>query len=196
MVTRRANWTIFGTFLATLDRMDISVTARRADTADVVFLVDLYRKLEAEMSAIHPMWPRADGLDEPVDKSFLACLRDVDTRIYLGEIDGYPLGFTLGRSRPLLVHEAGVRVAAVRMVFVEKEARGVGVGEVMRDTLVEEFRSTGHQLFDAHVLPGHRLAKNFFEAGGFAARSIIMHHSDLGDGGRRIRAHYRPPTES
>ena len=95
----------------------------------------------------------------------------------------------------MLVHEAGVRVAAIRMVFVEQEARAVGVGEVMRDTLMEEFRSTGHQLFDSHVLPGHRLAKNFFEAGGFAARSIIMHHSDLGDGGRRIRVHYRPPAE-
>ncbi len=176
--------------------MDISVTARRADTQDVVFLVDLYRKLETEMTAIHPMWPRADGLDEPVDESFLACLGDSGTRIYLGEIDGYPLGFILGRSRELLVHEAGVRVAAILMVFVEQEARGVGVGEVMRDTLMEEFRSTGHQLFDSHVLPGHRLAKNFFEAGGFAARSIIMHHSDLGDGGRRIRAQFLPPSES
>jgi hypothetical protein len=28
------------------------------------------------------------------------------------------------------------------------------------------------------VLPGHRLAKNFFEQGGFAARSIVMHHAD------------------
>lgn len=175
--------------------MDISVTARPAHPGDVVFLVDLYRKLEAEMTAIHPMWPRADGLDEPVDDSFLACLGDSGTRIYLGEIDGYPLGFILGLSRTLLVHEAGVRVAAIRMVFVEKEARGVGVGEVMRDALMDQFRSTGHQLFDAHVLPGHRLAKNFFEAGGFAARSIVMHHSDLGDGGRRIRAHYRPPAE-
>ena len=196
MGTSRANRTFFSTLLATLDRMDISVTARPADAAGVVFLVDLYRKLETEMSAIHPMWPRADGLDEPVEESFRACLRDVDTRIYLGEIDGYPLGFILGRSRTLLVHEAGVRVAAIRMVFVEQEARGVGVGEVMRDTLMEEFRRAGHHLFDAHVLPGHRLAKNFFEAGGFAARSITMHHSDLGNGGRRIRAHYRPPAES
>ena len=179
-----------------MDIMDISVTARPAAAADLVFLVDLYRRLEAEMSAIHPMWPRADGLDEPVEESFGACLGDADTRIYLGEIDGYPLGFILGRSRSLLVHEAGVRVAAIQMVFVDQEARGVGVGEAMRDTLMEDFRSTGHQIFDGHVLPGHRLAKNFFESGGFAARSIIMHHSDLADGGRRILAHYRPPADS
>lgn len=174
--------------------MDISVTARAAEPSDVAFLVDLYRKLETEMSAIHPMWPRADGLDEPVDQSFLDRIGDPDSRVYLGEVDGYPLGFILGRPRNLLAHEEGVRVAAIRMVFVEEEARGVGVGEVMRDALMEDFRSAGFQLFDAHVLPGHRLAKNFFEAGGFAARSIIMHHSDLGDGGRRIRAHLRGLT--
>ena len=196
MVATPAGSTFFCTLLASVCAMDISVTARPAAAADLVFLVDLYRRLEAEMSAIHPMWPRADGLDEPVEESFVACLGDTDTRIYLGEIDGYPLGFILGRSRSLLVHEAGVRVAAIQMVFVDQEARGVGVGEAMRDTLMEDFRSTGHQIFDGHVLPGHRLAKNFFESGGFAARSIIMHHSDLADGGRRILAHYRPPADS
>ena len=72
----------------------------------------------------------------------------------------------------------GERIAAIRLVFVDEEARGVGLGEAMRDMLMDEFRTTGHTLFDAHVLPGHRLAKNFFEAGGFSARTIVMHHDD------------------
>jgi hypothetical protein len=63
-------------------------------------------------------------------------------------------------------------------VFVEFEAREVSVGEVMRDYVLEEMRSRGISKFDAHVLPGHRLVKNFFEAGGFSARSIVMHHDD------------------
>ena len=176
--------------------MSISVTARPATSEDIVFLTDLYRKLEAEMSAIHPMWPRADGLDEPIEAAFLICIEDPDSLLLLGEIEGYPLGFILGRSRPLLAHEPGVRVGAIQMVFVELEAREVGVGEVMRDTLMKDFRRTGHSLFDSHVLPGHRLAKNFFEAGGFAARSIIMPHSDTEGGGRRIRALYQPPPGS
>ena len=57
---------------------------------------------------------------------------------------------------------------------------------------MDDYRAMGHHLFDAHVLPGHRLAKNFFEAGGFSARTIVMHHSDRPDGGRRIREAYRP----
>jgi len=52
------------------------------------------------------------------------------------------------------------------------------VGEQMRDLVMDLLRERGISKFDAHVLPGHRLAKNFFEAGGFSARSIVMHHDD------------------
>ena len=171
--------------------MGIAVTARLAGADDLDILVDLYRKLEAEMVAIHPMWSRADGLEEPLEQSFLDRMSDTGARVYLGEVDGYPLGFIYGRSESLLAHEAATRVAAIRLVFVEEAARAVGLGEVMRDTLMEEFRNLGHHLFDAHVLPGHRLAKNFFEAGGFSARSIVMHHNDRPDGGRRIGHSFR-----
>ena len=182
---------------ATLSRkMDLSVTARLARADDLDVLVHLYRELEAEMVAIHPMWSRADGLVEPVEQSLLKLIAEVDARVYLGEIDGYPLGFMYGRSEHILAHEEGTRVAAIRLVFVEEAARGVGVGEIMRDTLMEEFRSLGHDLFDAHVLPGHRLTKNFFEAGGFSARSIVMHHNDAPGGGRRISRSYRALQQS
>ena len=171
--------------------MGISVTARLARAEDVGVLVDLYRKLEAEMVAIHPMWPRADGLDEPVEQSLLDHLGNPSSRVYLGEVDGYPLGFIYGRTETLLAHEGNTRIASIRLVFVEEDARGVGLGEIMRDTLMDDFRDVGHHLFDAHVLPGHRLAKNFFEAGGFSARSIVMHHNDRPGGGRRISETYR-----
>jgi len=39
-------------------------------------------------------------------------------------------------------------------------------------------RAEGLRLFDARVSPGHRAAKNFFEAHGFSARLIVMHHAD------------------
>ena len=171
--------------------MGISVTARLALAEDLDILVHLYRLLEAEMTAIHPMWSRADGLEEPIEDALLDRIADSRSLVYLGEVDSYPLGFIYGRSENILAHEGDTRVAAIRLVFVEEDARGVGVGEVMRDTLMDDFRDSGHELFDAHVLPGHRLAKNFFEAGGFSARSIVMHHSDLPGGGRRIGVAYR-----
>ena len=154
------------------------VSARHATHADVDTLTELYRDLESEMIALHPMWPLADGLAEPAKEAFVEAIDDVDTTVLLGEIDGYPLGFILARTEHLLPQAGGERIGSIRLVYVDPEAREVGVGEVMRDRLVDELRDVGITKFDAHVLPGHRLAKNFFESGGFSARSIIMHHDD------------------
>jgi ribosomal protein S18 acetylase RimI-like enzyme len=156
----------------------MEVLARRAGHEDLSILVAMYRELEKEMVALHAMWPLADGLPEPIEQSLMAALDDPDALVYLGTIDGYPLGFLLARVEDLLPQAGDERIGSIRLVFVDKDAREVGVGEAMRKLALEDMRSRGLRRFDAHVLPGHRLVKNFFEAGGFAARSIIMHHAD------------------
>lgn len=156
----------------------MTVMARAAVPEDLDSLVRLYRLLEAEMTDLHPMWHLADGLAEPVEVSFEKILEDPQAIVVLGEIDGYPLGFLLAVVEDILPQAGGERVGSIRLVFVEKEAREVAIGETMRDLAMEWLRERGIRKFDAHVLPGHRLAKNFFEAGGFSARSIIMHHDD------------------
>jgi ribosomal protein S18 acetylase RimI-like enzyme len=156
----------------------MEVTARQAEAADLPVLVSLYGQLAEEMTSLHPMWPLADGLPEPIDISFSDALADQDTIVYLGMIDGYPLGFLLARVEDLLPQAKGERVGSIRMVLVDADAREVGIGESMREMALGELRARGLKRFDAHVLPGHRLVKNFFEAGGFSARSIVMHHGD------------------
>jgi ribosomal protein S18 acetylase RimI-like enzyme len=154
------------------------VDARRADEKDVQVLAGLYRSLEAEMIELHPMWPVADGLDEPAEESLRDAVADPEVITLIGTVDDYPFGFLLARSEPLLTQANGERVGAIRLIFVDHEAREVAVGEAMREMAMDMLREKGITKFDAHVLPGHRLAKNFFEAGGFSARSIVMHHDD------------------
>jgi len=156
----------------------LNVTARLADESDLATLETLYRGLETEMTALHGMWPLADGLDEPVADSFRQALSAPGTIVIIGEIEGYPLGFLLARVEPMLVQAGEEQVGSIRLIYVDGEAREVAVGEAMRDLVMKLLREEGITKFDAHVLPGHRLAKNFFEAGGFSARSIIMHHDD------------------
>jgi ribosomal protein S18 acetylase RimI-like enzyme len=156
----------------------MQVGARPASAQDLEELVRLYRLLADEMREYHRMWELADGLPEPVTDALQSALEDPDTSIYLGTIDDVAFGFILGRSESLVSQAAGERIGSIRFVFTEMDAREVGVGEAMRDALLEDLRASGHRLFDAHVLPGHRLVKNFFESGGFSARSIVMHHRD------------------
>lgn len=154
------------------------VAAREASQDDIDVLVGFYRSLEEEMVGLHRMWPLADGLGEPVDASFAEALRHPDVVVLIGTIDDLPFGFLLARVEGLLDQAGGERIGAIRLIFVDHEAREVAVGEEMRDMAIEMLRKRGITKFDAHVLPGHRLAKNFFEAGGFSARSIVMHHDD------------------
>jgi ribosomal protein S18 acetylase RimI-like enzyme len=154
------------------------VTARSAGPDDIAVLLSLYRGLEREMTALHPMWPLADGLAEPVETSLRELLDDPDVMVVVGEVDGYPFGFAVARVEEILPQAAGERIGSIRLIYVEPEAREIAIGEAMRDHLMDRLRERGLTKFDAHVLPGHRLAKNFFEAGGFSARAIIMHHDD------------------
>lgn len=155
--------------------MTVSVTARFASMDDVPQLGRLYSELEAEMDALHAMWKRADALPNPVAGSFAALIASEDSVVVVGEIDGLPFGFLIASVEELV---DGSSIGAIRFIFTELAAREVGVAEAMRDLALGELRSRGLTRFDAHVLPGHRLVKNFFEAGGFSARSIVMHHDD------------------
>lgn len=156
----------------------MNVTSRRATSDDIDTLIGLYRDLEREQSDIKKMWPLFDGLDEPFEESLRAILDDELSILMVGEIDGVPLGLLWARSEPMLSRADGERVGVIRLIYTEPEARGVGVAERMIRPVLDQLRESGHRRFDARVSPGHRHAKNFFEANGFAARLILMHRED------------------
>lgn len=152
------------------------ISVRHAATDDIGELVDLYRLLEAEMIPLEEMWPLADGLPEPLTESLEAEITADDSVFLVGHVDGCPFGFLIARIEDLLPQASGERIGAIRYVFVDQGVRQISVGEHMLEAALADLRSRGISRFDAHVLPGHRLVKNFFESGGFSARSIIMHN--------------------
>ena len=156
----------------------MEVSARPAVLADIPELVRLYGRLIEEMVALKAVWALTEGLPEPLEHAFEAAITAGDSWVTVGSLDGAPVGFLLGRSEALLPQAGGERVAAVRLIYTEPEAREVGIGEALMSGFLEARRAEGYRYFDAHVSPGHRLAKNFFESNGFKARHIVMHHED------------------
>lgn len=154
------------------------IEARRAGPDDVPAIARLYADLEREQAELKSMWPVLDGLELPVEGAIHEILEDDRSLLVLGTIDEVPFGFGWARSEAMLHRAEGERVGVVRLIYVDPEARGVAVGEAMIEWLLARLRESGHRRFDARVSPGHRLAKNFFEQNGFAARLIIMHHED------------------
>jgi ribosomal protein S18 acetylase RimI-like enzyme len=156
----------------------MNISARAATPSDIDDLVVLYRALAAEQSALRHMWPLADGLPEPVETAFEEILSDPESFLVVCELDDVPLGFAWARVSDLLPQAGGERVAVVRLIHTEEDARGVGIGEAMMDVIFDRFRPAGITKFDAVVSPGHRNAKNFFESQGFKARRITMNLDD------------------
>ena len=156
----------------------MDVSARHATADDLDTIVALYREMEAEQVALKPVWRVADGLPEPAGAAIKEAIADEATLVVIGSIDDVPFGFAIAGSDSLLPQADGEEMGVVRYLFTDHEAREVGVAEAMAQLVLAELRARGHRRFDVRVLPGHRLAKNFFEANGFSARLIVMHRDD------------------
>jgi GNAT superfamily N-acetyltransferase len=156
----------------------MDVTARAATIGDIPHLIRLYRLLEEEMIRLDGFWPLAAGLPQPAADAFTGALATTGTSVLIGTIDRVPVGFLVGMREALVPQGNGALLGSIRYIFTEQDAREVGVAEAMMTAYLSRERAAGIGLFDAHVTPGHRSAKSFFEAKGFSTRSIVMHHAD------------------
>ena len=93
--------------------------------------------------------------------------------VLVGTLDDVPVGGAAARIEDL---PAGVRLAVVTFLWVDEDARAVGVGEALLNAVVDWARENECQSVDAYALPGERITKNFFEAAGFKARLLTVHH--------------------
>lgn len=99
-------------------------------------------------------------------------LDEGDSVLHLGTIDGVPVGYGLLSLRTL---EDGSVHGVIEELFVEPEARSVGIGELLLLELVHEARERGAAAIQSTALPGDRATKNFFETQGMVARALIVH---------------------
>jgi GNAT superfamily N-acetyltransferase len=96
-----------------------------------------------------------------------------DATVLLGLLDEQPVGVAAAVVEVLLDDE---HLAVIPMLWVDEEARAMSVGEALLVALVDWARAQGCAAVDAYALPGERITKNFFEAAGFKARLLTVHH--------------------
>jgi GNAT superfamily N-acetyltransferase len=107
-----------------------------------------------------------------------AALDDPDRLVLVGTIDDVPVGYAAVALEAL---ENGRLLAVIEALFVEPDARDVGVGEAMMDLVLHWAAGRGAIGLDGLALPGDRATKNFFERFGLTARAIVVHRP-LNDG--------------
>lgn len=120
------------------------------------------------------LWSARDARAEPLEFAFPELLERDDSCVVAGTIDAVVIGFGVGRLEQL---RDGRLLGIIEELFVEPEARSIGVGDAMVDVLLAFFSAAGCIGADALALPGNRATKNFFEQHGFVARSLVMHRN-------------------
>ena len=149
---------------------------RAATPEDLPAIVGLVEALRAELTPMRGggIWVVREARSGPPAEEYGSLLTDPATCVVVGTIDDVVVGFGVASVEPL---SDGRRLGVVSELFVDPEARAVGVGEGMLEALVAFCTREGCVGVDAFALPGHRAAKNFFEESGFTARAIVMHHA-------------------
>jgi ribosomal protein S18 acetylase RimI-like enzyme len=160
----------------------VAEEAVRAATAeDLPAIVGLAESLRAELTPMRGgrIWAVREARRGSLEEVYGALLSDPATCVVVGTLDDVVIGFGVVTIEELA---DGGKLGVVTELFVDAEARAVGVGETMLEPLVAFCTREGCVGVDAFALPGHRATKNFFEESGFTARAIVMHHAfDTGD---------------
>jgi ribosomal protein S18 acetylase RimI-like enzyme len=148
--------------------------ARRATSDDLDRLVALDAQLREELTPMRggALWAARESRPGAARDEFAALLRRDDACVIVGTVDDYVVGFGTVELEAL---RDGTTIGRIIELFVEPDARGVGVGEAIAGALIGFCDERDCIGIDALALPGHRAAKNFFEASGFTARAIVMH---------------------
>jgi ribosomal protein S18 acetylase RimI-like enzyme len=149
---------------------------RAATPEDLPAIVDLAVALRAELTPMRggAIWAVREARRGPPADAYQALLSSPGTCVVVGTIDDVVVGFGVAAVEALA---DGRPLGIVSELFVDTEARAVGVGEGMLEALVAFCHRERCVGIDAFALPGHRAAKNFFEESGFTARAIVMHHA-------------------
>jgi ribosomal protein S18 acetylase RimI-like enzyme len=150
-------------------------SARAAVPADIPVVAELARALRAEMREQRggALWETREARAAPHAEALAALLGRDDASVVVGMIDGAIVGFGTVEIESL---RDGSHLGVIGDLYVEPEARAVGVGESIAEEMIAFCREAQCIGIDAVALPGAREAKNFFERAGFTARALVMHH--------------------
>jgi GNAT superfamily N-acetyltransferase len=95
-----------------------------------------------------------------------------EVAVFVGEFHHAVVG--LAAVTVALRPHADALSGRIECCYVEKEARGVGVGTALMDSVVAWCAQRECRDVDALALPGDRLSKQRFEGAGFSARLLVL----------------------
>lgn len=113
----------------------------------------------------------------PPVEDWSALVRDDNARVFVGTLDDAIVAYMV------LILQAARNRGTVTHVYVEPEARELGLGDTMVEHAISTVRDAGLGGIESVALPGDRETKNLFERAGLTARLIIVYKPLAADAG-------------
>ena len=111
----------------------------------------------------------------PPIPDWTALVRDASTRVFVGTLDDAVVAYMV------LVLRSRRNRGDVTHVYVEQEARELGLGDTMVEQAISTVREAGLEGIESVALPGDRETKNLFERAGLTARLITVYKALVAD---------------
>lgn len=152
--------------------------ARRAADADRAELVRLAHRSLDDLEAHRggSAFLERDSRSRPTEDTIttdLDAMHEGRGIVLVGCLGEIVVGFGVA----LVESTRGSPLAVVSDLYVEPEARGVGVGSALMEHLIDDAAAAGCAAIESIALPGDRATKNFFEGFGLVARKITVHRT-------------------
>lgn len=143
-----------------------NVTYRLATEADFPILQEYYQKLNEFFYQVGYRLPHPDNVGEVWLESFRRTLGRF-SRVDVAEIDGKVVGFMLSRIKRVPAYMGGVLVGELSDMWIEPEARRLGIGDKLSRLALNWLREQGVHSVEIQVLQDNEASWKLYDRMGF-----------------------------
>jgi len=111
-----------------------------------------------------------EALVAEITAQFIRCFDPAREHCWIGEIDGEPVG-------SIFLVKASDEVAKLRLLLVDKKARGLGVGRALTEQCIRFARETGYRSITLWTQSILVAARDIYQRAGFVRVATEPHHS-------------------
>lgn len=140
-------------------------SVRRAVPADAAPLMALEDAARAHL--FYQRGGPAVLAEQPATGDWETAIADDQRSVFVATLDDVVFGY-------LELRFPASGAAIVHQVYVDPEARELGLGDWLIEAALDAARAHGCRVFEGFALPGDRDTKNLFERAGITARKIIV----------------------
>jgi ribosomal protein S18 acetylase RimI-like enzyme len=142
------------------------VNYRLATEADFPVLVEFYTKLNQFFYQVGYRLPHPENVGEVWLDSFRRTLGRF-SRVDIAELDGRVVGFMLSRIKRVPAYMGGVLVGELSDMWIEPEARRLGIGDKLSRLALNWLREQGVHSVEIQVLRDNEASWKLYERMGF-----------------------------